>query len=797
MVSNTPPSSELTERSSITGLIEGFDRYSGSIDQVSTQDGLIQLILSEFADLIRNCISIADLEFDKIKDRPVGQNKEIPESYLLHYRLPEHLKSISLLHRDVLLQLIISRCKQFESQLNPDIANKHFLKSKEVLSAAIGSFVQLAIEEQKLLSQTGRPNYRKSLNQIKHQQNPWEVYRKQFHTILDQMEEIDRSGVTVNQLVDSFQSLRTYISSLNKQVIDNLVDSKWLIEQGIDRLKNIEEIKDVNQQITWIEKILEDRQSNGDDQKNFVSQVESKTKNLENLDIPISTHDGNLVKRKVELGKVTSKWLEYVLLPLLIDLWESKESLESYLDHNLINLKSGLMLANNNQSLDSIKSQIKFLQNVATNVEENIEKQREATKRIEELANESLIATRIYQEEDFLEVSLQSSFAQYTTVKNTLLVRLKKKLNNLFIDLGSKYEEANLFNSQKKLETSIECIGYRMFKESNTSYDSLFRNKIFIGDLFLVVREEEEGMLTQSLKLWEAGFNQSALLVGNHLSGKTTFIEYIAKKHFGRQVIKLEVASTFSVEGRKFQTNYNLGEALKFIKNNLYQSKPLIIIDDIEIWRSEEHSLLDNVRAVIKYIESESDNAYVMVSISKPMQDHLDNRLSLSNSFSTVIYLNKSTSEEILEAVLLRHGASHKNLITPDQQTLSPKQIERKVKELCRFLNHNMGKVLQAWTYSSTVVDDQNVLFEEKDYTFRDFFTNEEIIVLKYVALYKHINEIDLKNFLGSKNEAYLSGLKRLVNTKVLLRGEDGELRLNTVIYHDVIDILKYRGILT
>jgi hypothetical protein len=107
-----------------------------------------------------------------------------------------------------------------------------------------------------------------------------------------------------------------------------------------------------------------------------------------------------------------------------------------------------------------------------------------------------------------------------------------------------------------------------------------------------------------------------------------------------------------------------------------------------------------------------------------------------------------------------------------------------------------MGKVLQAWTYRSTVVDDQFVLFEDKDHTFRDFFTHEEIIVLKFVVLYKHINEIVLKNFLGSRNDIYMSGLKRLVNTKVLLRDEDGELRLNTVIYHDVIDILKYRGIL-
>jgi hypothetical protein len=610
------------------------------------------------------------------------------------------------------------------------------------------------------------------------------------------MVEINRSCDTVMEVIKAFRSLRDYINSLTKRVQDNLESSKWVIEQGVTKLKSIKDIKDLNQGILWIDKILEDRHSTGNHQMDFVGQVENKTRSLDNLDIPISTHDGMLLKRKVELNKVTNKWLEYELLPLLLDLWDNEKSLESYLDHNLINLKSGLMVANNNQSIDSIKTQIIFLQNVDATVEESVGKQEEAIKKIEELVSGSLIATNIYLEEEFLEVSLQSSFAQYTSVKNTLLDRLKHKLNNLFVDIGSKYEEAHLVSNQKKMEASIECISYRMLKEANTSYDSLFRNKIFIGDLFLVARKEEEKVLTQSLKQWKSGFNQSAVVVGTHLSGKTTFMEYVAKKHFGRRVIKLEVRGSISVEGRKFQVNYNLGETLKFIKNNLYQSNPLIIIDDLEIWRSEAHSLLDNVRAVIKYIESESDNAYVMVSTSKAMQGHLDNRLSFSNSFSTVINLNKATSEEILEAVLLRHGASHKDLITANQQTMTPKQIEGKVKELCRFLNYNMGKVLQAWTYRSTVVDDQFVLFEDKDHTFRDFFTHEEIIVLKFVVLYKHINEIVLKNFLGSRNDIYMSGLKRLVNTKVLLRDEDGELRLNTVIYHDVIDILKYRGIL-
>ena len=795
METNKTATIELASAISTKDLVENIELYSGLVNQVVDSKSLIQLILHEFARLIENYLSISDQQFNQVNDPLEGQKTEPSESYLLHYRLSEPLKSLSLLHRDVLLQLNIASCKHIDEQLDLNAIEKHFLESKNILLMALDSSIKACKQEQKNFADSDGPS-RILINKIKHQQNPWLVYKKQFTTILDQFQEIDRSSEAVITLISWFRSLRDHINSLAKQVHQNFESARSLIEVGVTRLKNIKDIKDLNQEIIWIDKILEDRQPNEDHQKMFVNYIERMTSGLVDLNIPIATSDGILMKRKVELNKVTDKWLEYELLPLFIDLWDNEKSLEAYLDLNLINLKNGLVLAGNNKSIDSIQSQISFLESVATSLNENIEKEKEATERIEKLVGNSLVATNIYQKEEFLEVSLQSSFAQYSTVKNTLLDRLKHKMKGLFVDLGTKYEEAHLFSGQKKLEASIECISHRMFKESNNSYDSIFRNRIFIGDLFLVAREEEERMLTDSLGQWQSGFNQAALVVGNHLSGKTTFIEYIAKKHFGRKVIKLEVTSSISVEGRKYQANYNLGGALKFIKNNLYQSKPLIIIDDIEIWRSEEYTLLDNVRAVIKYIESESDDAYVVVSTSKAMQDHLDQRLPFSNSFSTVINLNKSTSEEILEAVLLRHGASHKQLVTSDHITLSPKQIERKVKELSRSLNYNMGKVLQAWTYSSTVFDDQFVIFEDKDHTFRDFFTNEEIIVLKYVVLYKHINEVVLKNFLGSRNEIYMSGLKRLVNTKVLIRDEVGELWLNTVIHHDVIDILKYRGIL-
>jgi len=135
--------------------------------------------------------------------------------------------------------------------------------------------------------------------------------------------------------------------------------------------------------------------------------------------------------------------------------------------------------------------------------------------------------------------------------------------------------------------------------------------------------------------------------------------------------------------------------------------------------------------------------------------------------------------------------------VNKDKNVISTKQIESKVQELAGRFNYNIGEVLQAWAYSTKMTDDNLVIFEEAECDFEDFFTEEEVIILKYVYLYKYVNEMLLKSFLGkSFNVNFDSGIKRLINTKVLWRNSSGNLILNRVITTDVFEILTYRGTL-
>ncbi|MDM8160781.1 AAA family ATPase [Labilibaculum sp. K2S] len=774
-------------------LNKHFEDYLNRLKQNLTTEGLSQLILKEFMEVSNFLITIGDQEYDKVR---TGKNFDFSTIYSLHYLLPELFKDTMLIHRDVLLQLQISQNKKQESLVDDQAVQHHLKESKAILEKASQSFGQKISTELNPIQQADKKR-RKLVSKVKHQQNPWEIYKNQFLTIQNQTKEIEKSAHILSDIILVFKDIKNHTQNICATLISELENSKQSISKVMDSVQNLDEIVKTADTISLIEDILDDLDSTNPGQETYAFDIELKIASLKENSIPVAGEDGLLLIKKIDFNKSAKKWLNYMLLPDMIELWQNKVNLVAFYKHSLLNLKSSLTLLKNNSTLETLPSQVQSIQNMLRSANANEKLQRKIIGQMQEKFSTEFFVTNIYNTEDFLKVSLQSSITQLTSSKNKFLTSAERKIHNILSFFSTKYEISTTDNPFKKLEAASKCIEYRTFKASNIHYDTLFLNKNFIGDLFLVPRETEKQKLQETLNLWKKGHNKAVLVVGNNLSGKSTFIESVAKDHFDKQSIVLETDSTISIEGRKFTTTKNLTEALQHIKKHTYNSRPLLVIDNLELWRDKNHSLLDNVKAAIEFVETESDQVFVIMTTSNAMQSHLDKRLPFSNSFSSIIDVNRAKNEEINKAILLRHGASHQSLVTEKGLPLLNKQLELYVQKLCKNYDYNMGEVLQAWTYAITTADDHKVVFQEKEYDFEDFFTSEEVIILKYVLLYKHINEIVLKNFLGNRyNISYKSGLKRLTNTKVFLRNPEGNLILNQVLYHNIREILKYRGAL-
>ena len=355
-----------------------------------------------------------------------------------------------------------------------------------------------------------------------------------------------------------------------------------------------------------------------------------------------------------------------------------------------------------------------------------------------------------------------------------------------------RYKKQIDFETLSNKEISAECIAHRMYQDENSHYDSLFLSKKFIGDLFLIARKEQEAKLKQIINQWQDGFNKSVLVVGDRLCGRSTFIDYTSKKFFKKHIVTLQPNKSATIDGRKFSTTFNLKEALDYVKNNNIKStKPAILIDDLELWRDKDYSLLTNIRALVDFIETESDKVFIIVSTTTQMQSHLDYRFDFSNRFSNVINCNIANKEEIIEAIQLRHDAAHRDLVTEDLEIMSNYKMRNIARNLCKQTSNNFGNTLQSWTYKTFVQEDEKVLFKESHYEFLDFFTQQEHIILKQALIYKKISEFGLKRLIANAYDTnYKSSLRRLINIKILIRDTDGDLYINPVVVNDISRII-------
>ncbi len=774
-------------------IIDLIKKYRLSLDESSSALNLQGVIVDGFLDFSNTYIALGSSEFRKHNE--LGKIDELG-AYLLHYSLSEPFKDILFLHRDVLLQLSIAKHKKVENLVDDNAINVHFLESKKVLLDAVESFakkVQLEQKQGELLNNTKS----RLASKLKHLQNPWAIYEDQYSAVREQLIAINVSGKSFEQDLEVFEAIRNHTVEACQDILKEAEQMSLSLEEGIKTIESLTEVSQIQQTLVWLEKVASKIDLVHPLQENFTSYLESRTSTMGKIDLPIAASEGMLLTKKMDLGKAAQKWLDYMPLPYFIDLWDNRVQAISYFKHALLNLENALILDKANSSLETLSVQLDGFRNVGSPLKDYLQKQEKVVAEIQNMMRTEFLGTHIYRSDHFLEVSLQSSIFQLASHRKGLFARLGGGIKKFLSRLGSKYEQNVAANPSQSLEQAMQCMEYRMFKEENAHYDTLFLNRNFVGDLFLVERPEEEQKVAQSINAWQSGIHKSILVLGNPLSGKSTFMEQLAKKHFGKQVVFLRPDSDIIIEGRKFKTSNDLGEALNSVRKSIYNTRPAVVIDNLELWRGKDHPFLENVKALLDFLDLESDHVFLMVSISEMLKTHLDHRLPFSNTFSNEVNIEKTDFNTIYKAILLRNGASHRILVDEKENTLTDKQIEHSVRRLCRSFDYNLGEVLQAWTYGTTMISENLVIYNDRNILFADFFTPQELLILKYVALFTYINEITLKDFLGKRfDQTYRSGLRRLTNTKVLLRDDNGDLRINAVLAHDIRELLKYHGIM-
>lgn len=784
-------SSATTANEAPFSLIPILEEFSNTLEKSTNHREFTQLVwkglvgvTSEYSRLI--------VELDKSEDVKT-KDSDVQSSYFLKYQSPEFFKDFLLAHRDTVLQLNIGHHKTLETKATEEQFKSLFKLSKEHL-------LEISLW---LRDQIGRNNIQKGKRfgtidisaVLQHQSSPWPVYEGQFGQIIDQIKYLNQSNGEIENWIGAFSQIKSSINQIMQgslvQVQNYVASIQNAIEQlpseiapnkGLQIVDGFLEKMDLNEEITSLD---------------IPEIVEQNSRNLQKIDIVTASDDGFLIEKKLDFNKTVKRWIDLELLPQLIDFWEYQGRAESLIKSSLFNVRNRFSMAQDQQESNLQGNHLGPLEQLSDNLSKISSSQKDTLQAIKRMLDEEFLVTKVYGKGDFLEVSIQSSLSQYSADTESLFSKLLQQGKSIFKGLDKSYKSGFFKKEGNLLEQAISAISYRTAVDSNAHYDAIFLNRTFTGDFFVVPREEDEIRLKNALAQWDEGFAKSFLITGEPLCGKTTFLQHSLKKFCQEQILFLEPNGILTLEGRKFKTTYSLKVTFSEILKSSYSRRVVLVIDNLELWRDDKTPFLENVRALLDFLDNAHKDYLVVVATSNHLSHYLTARLGFYDHFSNVLDITALNEKNIVKALLLRHGASHRTLIDKNGEVLQPKEIHANISRLCRRFDNNIGEILQAWTYGTSIHGTDEVRYEYTSKELPDFLTSYEAIVLKHLILYRHIDERSLKEYVGKNfNDTFRSALKRLANVRVLERKDDGKLWLNPIVAHDIIKILKYRDLI-
>jgi hypothetical protein len=402
--------------------------------------------------------------------------------------------------------------------------------------------------------------------------------------------------------------------------------------------------------------------------------------------------------------------------------------------------------------------------------------------------------TRFYDTgREFLPLPLQSTLNQLRLNQNRVLTKARNWLLRQTVALRrfqrSVAEEQALSLSEK----IVRYINSREGDPKNSHYTAIFETRGYIGDAFAVGRREELRHAGRVIEQWRKGFRGAVAITGQRLSGKSFFGELLLQRFFPDTGIRLSPGATLRVQGRKMEATYDLQQALDFVRKYSFNIRPMIWIDDLELWWEPGRPLFRNVRALAKFIDTYADDIFLAVALNNATKAHLQYFLDIDSVFQAQISMDRMPVQDIRDAIAVRHGATHQQLIDEEEKEMTPQQFAKNVNLVYKASRGNIGEALMRWSSAIHYVDEERVRadFSERQ-TLPDFLRADSAMLLSSIMMQKRSNEYRLRKLFGPAFASkYRSLVQRLISTGILRRQVDGWLEINELVVNDLGYLLE------
>lgn len=722
------------------------------------------------------------------------------QCYIVSYDFGNEAKNYAMLWRNILFETIKGYILNYNDRLSSEKLAIHRVEAEEVLKVATEETSNYIQNRFKAFMANERLA-KKSIAGWKLQTNPWSIYKQHLETINSQCQELYQGLSELKTFSDDFKLLKKLINSSVEVSSDDLK----LIQQHLANL--IQTIADVEQEVDTksltrlsisvdeIERSLKKHAYH----INFSSSYEALLANLpDKKTISVQIVDGMIANRELNLQKKMKQWMESEVMPLLYEIWEVAETNMNSMKMALVNVRNRIIL---------VKSQLKEkkgtigtetlatpLLGLKDTVAASVKEYNELASILQKRVDRELQVSQLLENSQlpFLPVRTQSTLQQFK-LSNRVVLQYKKIRQQIvgFVNkLILRVEREEALSTSEKI---VRFIKNREGDTANSYYANIFLTKGYVGETFWVGREEKVQRVETLINDWKLGFRGSVLITGNRLSGKSLFGEYIARQYFPNKIIRLKPNQELRINGRKKEVGYDLEEALQFVKENTINQQSLIWLDDLELWWDVNQPLMKNVRALKRFIDSYSHKLFIMVSMSQWLKAQIEEYYAINKLFQAEIKTSRMSKDEIEEAIMIRHGATHKVLVDDKGEPLSSQKFEQITKKIHSAAEGNIGEALNLWAFSTYKVDENRVRNTfQNSVSLPDFLNAETGAILSTIFLQKRTNEYRLRKQFGPTfSEKYAGLVKRLLGVGILERQLDDWLEVNDCVVNKVGSLLE------
>lgn len=790
----------------LPNLLSNFEKiFQHSIQETWEAKNLpvnLEVMAKEANSIGNTLVEIGDFCYEQLTEQTAELTAKQQFDYSwINFEWANLAKDLMILWRDILFQQQKGQIIKIDRLTTSSALRTLNLASLETLEKALYDFkgdVERGFNVP-LKKQT------KKVAQWKLQQNPWPVYKQQLSDMANQCLRLQRDYRVLLNVASTFNEIEALVRQTENFCQEEIANVQKIANETVAEIEQ-EQIP----KLSRIIKHLEDLEAGISLPNHFNTFTEALEHRINELvtrtDVPVNVNGGMVEIKDLTFKRSSKQWLDAEILPLLYEVWELTENTHNGLKMALINIKNRAILLDaeekEGKKVDVDKVTIcqplnTFYKNSELAANGLAKLQVEIDHRLAYIFNVSAIYEP---NRAFLPVPIQeATLNQFRKGQNRVQNRVGKWVNGQwqrFQNLRATVAQEDALSDAEKI---VRLIQSRTGDETNSNYASIFLTKGFIGESFAVGRQRELAHAKNLIDNWRDNYRGAAVITGERFSGKTILGELIATQFFNNNTIRLAPNTLIKLNGRRMTTGFDLEPVLAFIKKyTTAKEPPLIWIDDLELWWDKDLPLSQNVRTLRKFIDNNGNRLFFLVSMSNWLNTHLNLFHETSKVFQAEINVDKMSLEEIREAIMIRHGATHKKLINADREALTPNEFKRLIDKIYRISGGNIGEALNRWSCATIRVDEENVQHVGGvNFGLPDFLNPDVAILLSAIMIEKRTNEYRLRRIFGPAfTEKYAPILQRLIGIGLLRRQLDGWLEINEVLVNELGHLLEDKGYL-